>query len=371
MNILYIIPTLSKAAGMERVLINKVNYLVDNYDCNIVILLYNNNGEESAFDIDPRVQCIEVDAPLDVSLLKNPLKWFANNYKLLKTVNKLLVEKAIDVCISLCQSEIFILPFISRSVRKVIEYHFSYYSWSNLGLPMSFKHRLLNKVEMFIFKNIDSFIVLTKEDLDYWKRFLSNASFIPNPARKYTDSVCSLTSKKVISVGRFCNQKGFDRLIEAWSKVESKHRDWQLVIVGSGELKSSYENQIKMLNVNNISLVEPTSDVINLMLNSSIYVLSSRFEGMPMVMLEAMSVGLPIVAFRCPCGPSDLIDHGLNGVLVKENDISDLAESILLLIENPSLRDKISAESLVRIQDYSESIIMNIWFDFLKNNYES
>lgn len=186
---------------------------------------------------------------------------------------------------------------------------------------------------------------------------------IPNPIAGYQEGLISdCSAKLVIAVGRYAPQKGFDLLIPAWAKVIEKHPDWILKIYGEGGLKESYLRQIKDLSLDhNCFLEEPVKDIYNKYAESSIFVLSSRYEGFGMVITEAMSCGLPVVSFSCPCGPKDIIDDGVNGLLVNKNDINQLAEKINYLIEHDLIRKEMGKAALLNSEKYKMENISKLW----------
>jgi len=165
-------------------------------------------------------------------------------------------------------------------------------------------------------------------------------------------------------VGRFYAQKGFDMLIEAWGIVAEKYPEWQLNIYGNGEFKDQLNAQIKEKGLtSSITLKDPVSNIVDKYTESSAYVMSSRFEGFGMVLIEAMACGLPVISFDCPDGPSDIIKDGEDGLLVENGNISKLADSILKLIENEDLRIRMGQKARENVKRYNHDIIMQKWVE--------
>ena len=181
-----------------------------------------------------------------------------------------------------------------------------------------------------------------------------------------------LTDKKFITAGRLVHQKNHKSLINAWKIVNQKHPDWLLEIWGDGALKNELSKQIHTLGLNNKVLLKGyTNDIISQMQKVSGYVLSSLFEGMPLVLTEAMSCGLPIVSYTCQCGPKDLIDHGKNGFLCEVNDEKKLAEYICTIIEDDKLRINMGKASKEKSEEFKIEKIATKWvtlFQLLINN---
>lgn len=221
--------------------------------------------------------------------------------------------------------------------------------------------KYLTYTDYRILKKFDRFICLTEEDKLNWGK-LNNIEVIPNFIEDIAAQTAPLTAKSMIAVGRLSYQKGYERLVKAWKIVADKHPDWRLNIFGGGELKDDLESLIKNVDLNNyIKIHEPTAQILREYVNNSALVLSSRYEGLPMVLLEASSVGLPLISFTCQCGPKDIIMSGYNGLLVNEGDIDGLAEAIIKVIENPELRKEMGKNSLEKSTEYNKEIIMNKW----------
>lgn len=168
----------------------------------------------------------------------------------------------------------------------------------------------------------------------------------------------------MIAVGRLDYQKGFDRLIQAWSLVQADGRfaDWQLDIFGQGEWKDMLQQMIYEEGLQaNAHINPPTKDIASEYVRSSLLVMSSHYEGFPMVMIEAMACGLPVVSFDYKCGPRDIIRHGENGLLVKDGDIRGLAEAMMMVMGDDAYRKRLSGAALNVVSTYSEEAVMGQW----------
>ena len=171
----------------------------------------------------------------------------------------------------------------------------------------------------------------------------------------------------MIAVGRLSAPKNFSSLIRAFRSVADYYPDWILEIYGEGNERIILQKQITSLHLeNNVYLCGKTLDVQSNMCSSSIFVLSSIFEGLPLVMLEAMSCGLPVVSYDCPCGPKDIITDGTDGFLVPTDDEQMLAEKICYLIENPNIRTQMGAAALKKSENYHIDKIIPMWMGLFK-----
>jgi glycosyltransferase involved in cell wall biosynthesis len=208
--------------------------------------------------------------------------------------------------------------------------------------------------------------VLTKRDAENWGNF-ANIKQIYNVLPFYPDQSAELETKRIISVGRFTSQKGFDLLIEAWNLIHYQLPDWQLDIFGAGEDEEMLRSLIRKKCLDNsINIHPPTKDIIKEYLNSSIYVLSSRYEGFGMVLLEAMACGLPCVSFDCPSGPSEIILNNVDGFVVENGNVDRLAEKIKLMATDIRLRKEMGRKSKENIKRFLPENIMKEWDELFK-----
>jgi glycosyltransferase involved in cell wall biosynthesis len=171
-----------------------------------------------------------------------------------------------------------------------------------------------------------------------------------------------LTKKQAIAVGRYNNAKGYEYLIEAWKTVHQKHPDWIINIYGSGEQKDYVKKLIERNALQDtIIMNEPTDDIMNRYLESSICVVSSRYEGFSMVILESMICGVPVVSFDCPHGPRNIIRNSEDGFLIEYLNTKAMADCISQLIENPELRQSVGAKAKENIIRFSRDNVMSQW----------
>jgi glycosyltransferase involved in cell wall biosynthesis len=185
---------------------------------------------------------------------------------------------------------------------------------------------------------------------------------IPNGVPEPRLPPAALDAKVLVAAGRLLSQKGFDMLLDAFAPVSARHPDWQLWIFGSGPWRSRLAAQIDRLGLGGRAhLKGATSRLDEQFAAASMFVLSSRFEGLPMVLLEAMAAGLPPVAFDCPTGPGEVIGHGTSGLLVPPADTAALAAAICALIEDPARRQAMGVAARERSRAYSMPAVTRQW----------
>jgi glycosyltransferase involved in cell wall biosynthesis len=211
---------------------------------------------------------------------------------------------------------------------------------------------------------LDAVAVLTEADRRAYEAFTPRGLIvaIPNGVPPPSGPPSELTSPVVIAAGRLTWQKGFDLLIRAFARVAEVEPDWMLKICGKGRLRDTLAGLVAECGVaEQVQLGRHVRDMESEMERASIFVLSSRFEGFPMVLVEAMSKGLPVVAFDCQTGPAELVDHGVNGFLVPFGDLDGLAASVLELIRDEGKRQRFGAAARERAREYTSDRVVESW----------
>lgn len=366
MKILYNIAGTYNSGGMERVLANKANWLVKQGH-EVVIVTTDQRGKKPFFPLDARIKCYD----LAINYEENNGKSFLNKlshypfkqWKHKVRLTALLKELRPDIVISMFCNDAFFIPSIKDGSKKILEIHFSRFKRLQYGRKglWHLADRWRYKTDAKVVSRFDKFVVLTHEDKEYWGN-LRNMCVIPNARTFEVSQPATLGTKKVIAVGRFNHQKGFERLIDAWAMVVREMPDWTLHIVGDGELRTELQQQIDYLNLSaHVIMGRAEKDMISVYKDASILAMSSYYEGLPMVLLEAQAVGLPIVSFDCKCGPKDVIEDGVDGFLVKEGNIEELAQKLLVLMQDANLRSQMGSAAYAHSERYSEERVMKQW----------
>lgn len=361
MKIAYIVESMYNSGGMERVISQKANWLSKQNGIEVSIITYNNKTKPYYFELNESINKINIELK---DYNKVPGHSIRKNIK--QKLNTLLNEQKFDICISTFGQEFFILNQIKDGSKKIVEFHFSFEvnrCWQKNSSFLNKIMGMLKQIRMIYYgKKFSKIVVLTKSDLSKWERYTKKVVQIYNPITFETKNNSTCENPQVIAVGRLDYQKGFDYLIKAWKYVDEVYPNWKLSIYGGGE-KRVYENLISNFSLKNKVLLRGVSpDIISNYLDSSIFVLSSRYEGFPLVILEAMQCGLPIISFDCPTGPKELITNFENGFLVnKVGDIKSLADSIIKLIEDKVLRKEMGSKAKLTSMRFKEYNIMNQW----------
>lgn len=368
MRIIYCIAGTYRSGGMERVLAGKANWLAaKGHD--ILIVTTDQRGMKPFFPLSGGIRTVDLGIDYELNnggtffdkLMHYPFKQIRHK----RALEDLLKREKADIVISMFCGEANLLPSIQDGSRKILEIHFSRFKRLQYGRKglWALADRFRSRRDMVIVRKYDRFVVLTEEDRELWGD-LPNICVIPNasPFEDVTPSM--LDSHRVVSVGRFCYQKGYDRLIDAWKIVKSRNNDWQLDIYGGGELHSELQERIHRLGLgDSVHLLPPRKDISSAYQRSSLLALSSHYEGLPMVLLEAQSFGLPMVSFACHCGPRDVIVDGQNGFLVPEGDVELLAERLLTLMSDEALRRRMGESALALSSRFTTEAVMRKWMD--------
>lgn len=379
---MYLTPAIHNSAGTERVLSIKANYLVEIANYQVIIVTTDQKGRDTFFHFDERIKRYDLGLNYEDDYRKNlfikAFNHYKKNYIYKKKLKRLFAEEQPDICVSLGGKEIEFINDLNLKCKTVFELHFSkrhiVHSISCLhpGLVWRIIAQYMNKRFVYLSKKFDTLVVLTKKDLEDWKLSNSNVVQIYNPLPYEYDEISQLTEKNIISVGRLSVQKNFEALINAWKIVNAKHPDWRMNVWGDGELRHKLERQIRNNNLDRTFLLRgKTDNIYKEYLNSSAYVMSSKYEGFPMVLLEASSCGLPLISFDCECGPSDIITNGENGFVINEGDVEGLAKAICTVIEDKQYRKKMGENSKENSYQYLQEKILPLWptlFEKIINN---
>ena len=366
---------------MERVLTNKANWLAA-HGYKVVIVTTDQRGRAPYFTLDSSIKTYDLGINYDEnngrSFLHKALHFPVKQWRHRRRLATLLKQLKADIVVCMFNNDVSFVYKIKDGSRKILEAHFSKnkkLQYGRKGL-WALADRWRTWREERIVRKYNRFVVLTHEDKALWGD-LPNICVIPNARTFETSLQADLTQHRVLAVGRLDYQKGFDRLIEIWTRVKRSPspappvggRDyWQLDIVGCGPLRDELQKQINSHGLqDSVHILAPRTDILSEYLRSSIFAMTSRYEGLPMVLIEAQTVGLPIVAFACPCGPRDIITNDVNGFLIPDDDEKLFAERLTTLMSNEILRQRMGKAAVINSKAYSEERIMQQWQEIFKS----
>lgn len=369
MKILYCIAGLFNSAGMERIITEKANYLAE-HGHSVIIVTAEQRGRKPYFSLNSNIKHIDlgINYSENTNFIRKLIYYPFKRKKHQQKLQKLLSEIRPDIAISTMGNEFLFLHKIKDGSKKVAEIHFAkgYRTMNYHNLLWRIRDKYRSWQEEKKLKKYDKFVVLTIEDSHNWVNF-KNLEIIPNFITSPSSPKHDKLYQRLICVGRLSYQKGYDRLIAACSLIKEELYGWRIDIFGAGDIYNRLITDINnaglqtIININN-----PTSNIEEEYLISDALILPSRYEGLPMVLLEAMAHGIPAIAFACPCGPRDIIDNGINGLLVEDGNIELLAQNIKRFINGDIDIELMNRNAIAKSLNFDKENIMGRWINLFQ-----
>ena len=376
MHILYIYSELTTKGGADKIIVDKANYLVD-HGCDVTIVTESQMGRETVFPLDSRVKHIDLGLDFNEQYRHGPIRRFCIYLRLMRQykrkLRQVLKQEKADIAITTFGRSANVLPYIDDGSVKIGEAHTTMRNLRSLHL-MEQKGGLYGLLARHMRRKMVSsaakmktLVTLTPEDANDWKG-ISDVRVIPNPIPPLSEVPAKLDNKQALMVGRYNDAKGYDYLIPAWEIVHSRHPEWILNVYGSGELHDQVVKWIEEHHLQqSIILHDPVNNIMDKYLESSICVLSSRYEGFSLVIAEAMSCGVPCVSFDCPHGPRNIIRNGEDGLLVEYLNVQALADGICRLIDDDALRRTMGDKARQNIRRFAKETVMQQWMELFNS----
>jgi len=352
MKILYITPTIYDEGGVAKVVSVKSNVLIEAYDCKIGFVTFNNSSTNTFHPFHTTIEKFEVKATGF-----KPFK-ILEYYQKVKNIIKSFQPDVIVICDFGWKGFLF-SKFVKTNIPVVFEVHGSLYNESKkINNTSLVKYRAIVRKQLL--SNYKNVVFLSEESQKEWK---IEGKIIPNPIQN-TNLIANLQNHKAIAIARHSYEKGIDRLISIWAKV-SQQSNWILEIYGDGYLFEQHQNQIQKLNLqDNIKLYKPVKNIQEYCLEASMFVMSSRTEGFPMALLEAMEVGLPVIAYDCPIGPRSIIKNDYSGFLIENGNENEFVSKVLTLQNDTATRERIGQNAKQEMQKLHSDVIAKLWLDY-------
>jgi glycosyltransferase involved in cell wall biosynthesis len=379
--IVYCTPALYSAGGVERVVSFKASYFAEQLEYDVTVIVTEGKGRDCYFPLSDKVKVINYELGFEelwrASFLKKVFLYLTKQRRYKRLLKAELLRIRPDFTISMLRREINFLTSIHDGSKKIGELHVNRANYRNFETNDSnvFKRLFAQfwmKSLVSKLKRLDQLVVLTDKSKSSWPE-LSNVSVIPDPipmnqGDRSHDSVQNQGPvpliRRVVTIGRYAYQKGYDLLLQAWAEVEKHYPDWSLDIYGMGD-QTSYRQLMSDLGIDarRCRLNGPVEDVVKTYTDSSVFVLSSRFEGFGLVLVEAMACGLPVVSFDCPAGPDEIITDGVDGLLVPSGDVHALAGKLMTLMADEALRERLGQQARQSARRYEMAAIATQWKD--------
>ncbi len=350
LNVTFLITDFHFGGGGERAVANLANYFTTTLNYHVEIISFHRQKTSPVYYLDKNIEIkyLNVD--------QEPTNSISNVYSKLKTYKRLKAylnnnyRKSIIISIG-PYANIF-LAYIKRTNIRRIGYEQN--SFKSVNFLWSFFRRIS-------YKHLDATISLTEKDFSLLNQISSKCFVIPN-TRSFSVNINRKNNKQILAIGRLSYQKGYNYLLDIFEKLSKHIPDWNLRIVGDGPLHDWLINEIQKRRLQNrISYIPLSENIADEYLNSSIYLMTSRFEGLPLVLLEAQAFGLPIVSFDCDTGPSDVVNDGSDGFLVDLYDVDTMIKKVRLLTDDENLRTFFSLNARLNSDKFSAENVCLKW----------
>lgn len=380
MKIMYIFSELTIKGGTDKVLSDKANYLVE-HGFDVTIVTEAQMGREPVFPLSSKIKLIDIGLDFNKqytqSFIHRAYTYFNFIHIYKKKLKEILVKDNPDIVITTMGRSLDFITSINDGSIKIGEAHTtkehlrSLHIMENKGWLYKQLAKCIRKKQISNARKLRALVLLTPEDAKDWEG-VTKTYVIPNSIKEIPLECSKLINKQAIFVGRYNDAKGYEYLVEAWKIVHHNHPDWIINIYGSGELHDDVERWINEAKLHESMIMhEPTNQIMEKYLESSICVVSSRYEGFSMSIIEAMACGVPCVSFDCPFGPRNIIKKDEDGILVEYLNSRALADNICELIENINLRKQLGSNAKKNIQRFTQDNIMKKWinlFDTIKSD---
>lgn len=347
MKILWIVNNINQVGGIERVVINLSNYFASRGITVCISSLYSKGGTPY-FSVEDDVKIVHENYPI------------SNRFSIFQAVSCVVKKSDADIVIGchdqICNSIVSCKPFFGGSKKIIVTQHCSF----------AFNTKKRNVLNSIFYRYSDAFLVLTQSDKAEWRKFgIRNCIVMPNALEKYPSETSSLENNVIISVGRLTGVKGFDFLIRAFAHFHKRHSDWKLRILGDGEEKGNLQKLISNLGLSEVvELPGFTKNVIDDLVHSSVFALTSHSEGFSMVLLEAMSCGLPIISVDLPAAHEVM---GQDAGIITAKDEKIFAEKLCELVENKKTMIQYGKNAIERSKCFSIEQVGDLWIELFEN----
>lgn len=380
--IVYCTPALYSAGGTERVVSVKANYFADVLGYDVTIIVTEGKNGNSFFSLSDKVKVINLGLNFEelwnISFVKKVLLYLKKQRKYKKLLTNELLRIHPDITITTLRREINFINDVPDGSIKIGEQHLSRTNYRKIDArfskfyEISFFRWWKDRVVTSLTK-LDRLVVLTSDAALEWPE-IGNITMIPDPLPIKVSNCSPLSAKRVITIGRYSYEKGYDLLLRIWSIVEKECTDWQLDIFAMGD-PTPYVKIMDELSIDKkrCHLNSSVVDVENEYINSSIFVQPSRTEGFGLVLVEAMACGLPVISFDCENGPRSIITESEDGFLINPYDVDSFADRLVQLINDGELRKKMGEKGQRKSQLYQIDSVGRQWkqlFDELMKENE-
>lgn len=361
MKLLYVINTINGAGGIQRVVLLKAAYFAEKLGYDVSVLITNDDTRKLHYDVHPAIKLLSI-TPKNGNLFV-----YFRSYK--RLLNEAITREDPDVVV-MCDNgtKSFLFPFIATGKAPVVyERHITKFVVEDGDLfykRWGFLKKFLFRFMEYSASRFDKFVVVTEDARQEWRG--SNLTIISNPLWFKSDILIKPEHKKIVAVGRHVYQKGFDRMLKIWEEAGKQCPGWTLDIYGESNPDFNLRAMAVDGQIPAIRFFKPVKDIISVYEEASICLMTSRYEGFGMVLLEAMECGVPCIAFDCPVGPVHIIDDAVNGFLVPDNDINAFTSRLIQLVKDAELRSEMGKAAKTKAASFNIDVIMKQWDSLFK-----
>ena len=364
MKILYVTDALAIWGGLERVLVEKANYLATHGGYEVFVLTVCQGDHSFSFPLAPQVTHVDLNIPFHTQYQSSGISRMLSLRRLHGKCRESLRHQlsAIRPDVIVCPRIEFVgdICRVKGNTPLIFESHSCFWTsrFEGAGSLRRLHTWWMNQSAM----NAQAVITLTEGDAAVWRKVNKKVTVIPDAVHLNETGVYSdQRSKSVVFVGRLSKQKDIGSLLAVWQMVRQRHSDWHLHVYGEkGDIEEPLWHQLQA-DGHGVTVHPPTADIIEVYQQHAMLLLTSRYEPFGMVLPEAMSCGLPVVSFNCPYGPADIMTDGVDGFLIKDYNIKDFADKVCFLMEHPDLRRQMGAAAILSAQRYRADCIMPAW----------
>ena len=370
MRILYVTDALAIWGGLERVLVEKANYLATHNGNEVFILTISQGEHPFPFPLDNMVTHADLNIPFYTQYQYSGIRRLLSLRRLHRDCWKGIRQQLnyINPDVILCPRIEFVKDIckVKGYTPLVFESHSSFWTsrFERAGLLRRLHTWWMNQSA----KQAQAVVTLTEGDAAAWRKVNNHVFVIPDVVHLNEKDVYSnVDAKSAVFVGRLSRQKNIGCLLSIWQLVRQRHPDWQLHVYGEkGDIEEPLWQQLHEEG-NGVTVHSPTTEILNVYQQHAMLLLTSRYEPFGMVLPEAMSCGLPVIAFDCPYGPANIITDDMDGFLVKDWDIMSFADKVCLLMENQDLRQQMGQAAIRSSQRYRSDRIMSVWQELFES----
>lgn len=369
MKIVYLLNDINSKGGVNRIAFDKINYLINYYS--ISIIYFGHKNDIPFYDVDGRIQFYNISVNPFVSSFSKKVK---SIYKVYQSYKRLIGLLKPDIIVNMNTNILsWIVPFFNRDIPKLIELHQSYdgvriFNDNNYGKGSLRGHFSL-LLRRIIYPLYDRIVVLTNKDKQQWR--FKNIIVISNYTNIKNNDTINIERKNFIWVGRLSHQKGISILFDIWNKFESLNKDWKLILIGDITFSDDIITKQRTLDFvskhsESVVYIPETKDIQKYYRDSSVYLSTSRYEGLPLCLIEAITMGLPVVSFNIT-GNNEVVLNDINGILVPPYDETKYIDAMEKLVNDESLRMEYSHGSLEHAKSFNKDVIMSKWINLFES----